>query len=137
MKSIGTLVLVLIVGFAIGSFTNAGNMFSFLGGDKVPAQNLTSNTKDILNEITKTAQKQTGAVFDKQYLDAMITMYESSVALSKIGTVAGGHEEIRSIAKTVSKDDLATLNELKKLRKQWFPEDEKTETTPVKPSFIK
>ncbi len=75
-------------------------------------------------------------MFDKQYLDTMIIMYEGSVALSKIGTVAGGHPELRTTAKTVSRDDAAVLAQLKKWRSEWFPETE-TNTTTTNPPFIK
>ncbi len=136
MKSILALVVVLIIGFAIGSFTNTGNsFFNFLNKDKVNSVDLNSSAKEALANITENAQKQTGAVFDKQYLDTMIIMYEGSVALSKIGTVAGGHPELRTTAKSVSRDDAAVLAQLKKWRSEWFPETA-PDTTSTKPPFV-
>lgn len=146
MKSIFGLFFVLILGFAIGSFTNKGSeVFSFLKSGvfsqigKTPIVNtdeLTNNAEVALNKITESAQKETGAVFDKKYLDAMIVSYESSVALSKIGTVAGGHTEIRTIAKNVSKDDAVVLAQLKKWRGEWYPENVEPKTT-KEPPFVK
>lgn len=137
MKSIGTLAVVLIIGFAIGSFTGFGNsFFSFLGGSKTVVDPL-AQVKETISDITKSAQKETGAIFDKKYLDTMITMYEGSVALSKIGTVAGGRPELRSAAKTVSKDDAIMLEQLKKWRAEWYPEDTKDSSPTAKPPFIK
>ncbi len=137
MKSILAWIIVLVIGFAIGSFTKNGtSFFSFLNKDKAPAQSLNASAKETLAGITANAQKQTGAVFDKQYLDTMIIMYEGSVALSKIGTVASGRPELRTTAKAVSRDDAVVLEQLKKWRKEWFPEN--TTTTPTtNPPFIK
>lgn len=137
MKSILALVIVLIIGFSIGSFTNTGDsLFGFLGKGKLTQEDINKSAKDALASVTASAQKQTGAVFDKQYLDTMIIMYEGSVALSKIGTVAGGRPELRATAKTVSKDDAATLEQLKKWRTEWFPENTTTGTNTT-PPFIK
>lgn len=138
MKSILALVVVLIIGFSIGSFTNTGNsLFNFLNKDKTNQLDLNTSAKEALADITANTQKQTGAVFDKQYLDTMIIMYEGSVTLSKIGTVASGRPELRSTAKTVSRDDAAVLEQLKKWRKEWFPENTTTTPTPTNPPFIK
>ncbi len=149
MKSIIGLVVVLIIGFMIGSFTaKGGDMFSFLksgmftknsADSLMNTDELTKNAKDALTKITESAQKETGAVFDKKYLDAMIAEYETSVALSKIATIASGHNEIRVLAKGVSKDDAVTLAELKKIRATYFPENPNSKTNPpaTKPSFVK
>lgn len=142
MKSILGLIVVLIIGFMIGNFTaKGGNMFSFLKSgmftqNKNTDLQLINEAKSSLDDVIKSAQKETGAVFDKKYLDAMITAYESSVALSKIGTVAGGQNDIRTIAKTISKDDTATLNELKRIRDKYYPENKPTTNNP-KPNFVK
>lgn len=142
MKSIFALFIVLIIGFLIGSFTaNGGNMFSFLNSgmftkNSTADAGLITEVKNSLDDVIKSAQQETGAVFDKKYLDAMIAAYESSVTLSKIGTVAGGQNDVRTIAKTISKDDSVTLAELKKLRDKYYPEEKPTTTTP-KPNFVK
>lgn len=142
MKSILGLIVVLIIGFIIGNFTaKGGNIFSFVKSGMFNKNNtedtsLINEAKDSLDEVIKSAQKETGAVFDKKYLDAMITAYESSVTLSKIGTVAGGQNEIRTLAKSISKDDAVTLTELKKIRDKYYPEDKTTSTT-TKPDFVK
>ena len=146
MKNIFTIIIVLIIGFAIGGFTqNGSKMFSFMNKDKFSIDDkkinnlndqLLNSTKEIMTEIQTSAQKESGAIFDKRYLDSMIAMYEATSTMSKVGTVAGGHPELRSIAKSVSKDDTATLVELKKLRDTWYPENK--EVSEVKnPPFIK
>jgi len=141
MKSLILIVFVLIIGFIIGSFTGYGeSLFSFLNKPRsrdAIEENLTQKVKDSINRITVSAQKETGAIFDKQYLDAMITMYEGSVALSKIGTIAGGHPELRTVAKTVSKEDAEVLVKLKKWRAEWYPEEKISETPTIKPTFVK
>lgn len=147
MKSIFGLFFVLILGFAIGSFTNKGSeVFSFLKSgvfgqiEKNQITNtdeLTLNAREALNKITESAQKETGVVFDKKYLDAMIVSYESSVALSKVATIASGHNEIRTLAKGVSKDDAAVLAQLKKWRAEWYPENIQNEKNSKEPPFVK
>jgi predicted outer membrane protein len=149
MKSILGLIIVLIIGFLIGSFTNKGEgMFSFLSSgmftkdstvNLLKTDELTKNAQDALSKVTQAAQKETGAVFDKKYLDAMITAYETSIALSKVATVASGQNEIRTLAKGVSKDDQAILLELKKMRSTYFPETPTSSSTnpTTKPPFVK
>jgi uncharacterized protein (DUF305 family) len=140
MKSIIALAIVLIIGYFIGSFTNKNESFTNIFNkdkNKISQLDLLNNTKDLISQITSSAQKETGEIFDKQYLDAMITMYEGSVTLSKIGTVASGRPELRNTAKTVSKDDAITLAQLKKWRSEWYPEETKTPPATIKPSFVK
>lgn len=147
MKSIFGLFFVLILGFAIGSFTNKGSeIFSFVksgvfgqfGKNQiVNTDELTINAREALNKVTESAQKETGAIFDKKYLDAMIVSYESSVALSKVATIASGHSEIRTLAKGVSKDDATILAQLKKWRAEWYPEVVEPVQSPKDPPFVK
>jgi len=140
MKSILTLFIILIIGYLIGIFTKQnGDIFSIFKNNNKSQIDIIKNTKDSIDQITKSAQKETGEIFDKQYLDAMITMYEGSVALSKLGTVAGGRAELRTVAREVSKEDAETLAQLKKWRSEWYPENTKNETplTTNKPSFVK
>lgn len=151
MKQIAMLIVVLLIGFSIGSFSKkGGSMFGFLNGgvfskntsSKITdqAKSVTESAKDILTKITDEARQETGPAFSKKYLDAMIIAYESSVNLSKIGSATSERSELRTLAKTIAKEDAITLAKLKDMRDKWYPET-KIQTvepdTKPKPPFIK
>ncbi len=134
MKNIFLIIVVLVIGFAIGGFTQSGNkLFSFLGNTDNPVNINEAINKQVAG-IKTAAQNESGKVFDKEYLDSMILLYEGTSTISKVGTVAAGHPELRSIAKVVNKDDAQILIELKKMRDNWYPADTAPKT---KPSFVK
>lgn len=134
MKNIFLIIVVLIIGFSIGGFSQTGSkIFSFLGNGNTPT-NINEAINKQIDNIKTASQNESGKVFDKEYLDSMILMYEGTATISKIGTVAAGHPELRNIAKIVSKDDAAILTELKKMRNNWYPVEN---TQATKPIFVK
>jgi uncharacterized protein (DUF305 family) len=153
MKQIAMLIVVLIIGFSIGNFSTRGSgMFGFLNNgifskdSKNKLNSVTTNTtesaKDILSKITDEARQETGPAFSKKYLDAMIVAYESSVNLSKIGSATSEKSELRTLAKTIAKEDAITLAKLKEMRDKWYPETKintsvQTTKQESKPPFVK
>lgn len=151
MKQIAMLIVVLIIGFGIGNFSkNGGGIFQFLNGGvfsknattkiNEETKSVTESAKDILGKVADEARQETGPAFSKKYLDAMIIAYESSVNLSKIGSATSEKSELRTLAKTIAKEDAITLAKLKEMRDKWYPEttNKTTETAPkIKPPFIK
>lgn len=142
MKNLIILILILAIGFFTGFFTKKN--FSFLQNIKFHKvsqeeliSNLTNQANDALDGIVTSVQKETGPIFDKQYLDAMIVSYESSVALSKVGKTVGSNDEIRNLATNVAKDDAVVLAQLKQWRNEWYPETTPTKDDVKNPPFIK
>ncbi len=136
MKIFLAVLLILVIGFSLGSFSSTSNLLSFLNKDAVKIEKLNEQAKDAWQEMTDIAKKESGVVFDMQYLDAMITMYEASTKLSSLGSNIGTND-VKDIAKSIADEDTAKLNELKKLKAELEKQLEAESKEKQKPPFIK
>ncbi len=136
MKTFVYVILILLAGIIIGNKAVKNDLFSFLNNSHSKIEQLNEEAANAWSEMTDLAKKETGAVFDMQYLDAMITMYEGSTKLSDLGETLAT-SDVKKLAGAISSEDEKRLAELKALREKLQAEIEANSSNKQKPPFVK
>jgi uncharacterized protein (DUF305 family) len=122
MKDIITIILVLIIGFFVGSYLDRHNINPLRSGEvKGTVEKLsTMNVKDAVDFITGDIANKVGSEFDREYLKAMITTRQAEITMAQIASVTSTRKEIRDSAKEIVTKQTIELNQLKAWQKEWF-----------------
>ncbi len=123
MKNILTIVLVLVIGFFVGSYLNKNNINPLANQnvkgtiDKMSGMSV----KDTMDFMTGDLATKAGTEFDREYLKAMILNHQAEIAMAQLASVTSSHKEVKDMAKEIIAKQSAELKQLKAWQDAWFP----------------
>lgn len=120
MKHAITTILVLVIGFAIGSYLNQKNInpLTKVKGAYETMHSMTN--EDMMDSMTSGLKDKVGNDFDKAFINAMITHHEGAVAMARLAMFASGHKEIRELSQKIIETQSKEISDMRAWHKAWF-----------------
>lgn len=123
MRNIITIILVLVIGFFVGSYLNKNNINpvsnQMVKGTIDKMSKMT--VKDTMDYMTGDLATKAGTEFDREYLKAMILNHQAEIAMARLASVTSAHSEVKTMAKEIIATQSAELAKLEAWQKEWFP----------------